>query len=101
MTPLTFTGTLRQSDAEALRQKALAQLADGGLVIEAADLTAIEVGPLQVLLAAAVQARQKGLPCRLDERAAPAFDAALAAVRLPEVATFFTLVPAAEMTVTP
>jgi hypothetical protein len=76
-----------------LLEWAQAQLAAGALRIEAVDLEAIELGPLQVLLCAAAEARRRALPCELDMLALPAMEASLAAVRLPGAASHFTLTP--------
>lgn len=99
--PLCLTGTIQQADAEGLRHQCLGQLAGGGLAIRAEALNDITLGPMQVLLCAAVEARKRGLPCRLQADAAVVFDRCLAAVRLPESSTYFSLVPHTEMQVAP
>jgi len=88
-----FSGTLRHSDAQPLLEWAQAQLAAGALRIDAMNLDAIELGPLQVLLCAAAEARGRGLPCELDPTALAAVEASLAAVRLPDAASHFTITP--------
>lgn len=88
-TPLKLFGTLRQSDAEDLRQRVLQQIEAQGLAICADGLEAIEVGPLQVLLCAAQHARQLGLPCQIEGRGVSVIDACLASVRLPAASQFF------------
>lgn len=95
-TPLVLTGHLRQSDTETLRRQAMACIEAGALVLSADGLESIEVGPLQVLLCAASQARQLGLPCQLASDGSTAVDNCLASVRLPVAAQFFTLIPATE-----
>jgi hypothetical protein len=95
-TTLVLTGHLRQSDTETLRRQAMACIEAGALVLAADGLESIEVGPLQVLLCAASQARQLGLPCKLESDGRPAVENCLAAVRLPAAATFFTLIPTTE-----
>lgn len=89
--PLCLSGRLRQADAPHLQQQAMAQIENGALILQADSLEAIDFGPLQVLLCAAAEARRLGLPCQLDARATPAMDRALAAVRLPDAATHFTI----------
>lgn len=95
-TPLVLTGHLRQSDAENLRRQAMAQIETGALVLSAQGLTSIEVGPLQVLLCAASEARRLALPSELHGGETTALDKCLASVRLPAAAEFFTLIPATE-----
>lgn len=101
VTPLCLTGTLRQSDADPLRGQAIAQIAGGALRVQARNLEAIEFGPVQVLLCAAAEAKRLGLSCQMDDGAAAVVTSALAAVRLPDAAHFFSIVPATEMSVTP
>jgi hypothetical protein len=91
--PLRLTGHLKQSDTEILRQQAMVQIATGGLFLSDEGLDSIEVGPLQVLLCAASQARQLGLPCQLETSESTAVEKALASVRLSPATRFFTLVP--------
>lgn len=86
-----LTGTIRQSDALALKERMSAKLAAGNVVIEAEALEGVELGPLQVLLSAALEARRQGLSCTLSDAALPAVERSLAAVRLPPADRFFTM----------
>ena len=98
--PLCLTGMLRQSDASNLRDLALAQIENGAVVIRDNGLEGIEFGALQVLLCAAFDADRLGLSCHLDASAAPASDRCLAALHLPDAATFFTISPLTEVSPT-
>lgn len=98
--PLCLRGKVMQSDATTLRELALAQIENGAIEISAEDLVSIEIGAVQVLLCAALDARRRGLPCQLDIGASLAIDQCLAALRLPSAAAFFTLVPSAEASAT-
>ncbi len=98
--PLCLSGRLRQSDAPVLHQQTLAQIENGALILQADSLDAIDLGPLQVLLCAAAEARHLGLPCQLEAGAAPAIDCALATARLPDAATYFTITHTAQAEVT-
>jgi len=97
--PLTLTGRLRQSEAEDLRRQAMAQIDAGALFVSAEGLESIELGPLQVLICAAAEARQLGLPCQLGGAGISAINTSLGAVRLPDASRFFTLVQSTEMSV--
>ena len=88
-----FTGVLRQSEAPALRDWALAALESGAVDITTSDLQGLETGALQVFLTAARQARSEGKPCTLSAQAEPVFDTALAQLRLPPARQFFTIAP--------
>ena len=96
--PTPLSGSLRHSDVQPLRDWAMTRILSGGLTIEATDLDEIETGPMQVLLAAAAEARRKGLPCALSEPAVPAVDRRLAALRLPPADRFFTIIPQTAVT---
>lgn len=91
--PLCLTGKISHSDAAQLKELALAQIANGGVMITARDLASIEFGAAQVLLGAANTARSLGLPYHLDIGAVPAMDHCLASTGLPDSKAFFTIVP--------
>jgi hypothetical protein len=94
MTPssLCLTGTVRHSDTDTLRNQSLACLEQGGLCLLDDGLTEIESGPLQVLLCAAAEARNRALPCELDASATQVFNSALGKLHLADAQNFFTII---------
>ena len=86
---LCLDGSHRQSDAAALRQKAIEALDEGGLVLRATEPGPVDFGALQVLLSAACEARRRGLPMGVDARLADHLAPDMAKLGLPEPGSLF------------
>ena len=82
---LELEGDLRAGDAEALRARLLAALAEGDVVLRTAGLTAADTAVVQVLLSAQRTARQLDRNLQIDAPQAGALGAMAARLALGDV----------------